>query len=1023
MIFIDCETYSATPIRNGTYAYTSTCEVMLVTWATDDQPVQCWDVTADSAMPRQLRDDIEQADIIVAHNAMFDRRALLRVGLDCPITKWRCNMVKALAHGLPGSLDALSDLYNLGDKSKLKDGKALIRLFCCPAAFKTPENLKRMKEDKAITNKQYIERIAQAKAEWKGRATAITHPQEWSRFIAYAKGDIEATRALWHKLPSWNTGDDETALWHLDQVINDRGFCLDTELISAALVAVNAEQDRLKRRVTEVTDGQVISAAKVAVLCAYLAEHHGVYLKDMTKATIDTALKQAAGVDETVYELLNLRRQTATTSTSKYKALAKGAVGGRLSGTIQFDGAARTRRAAGRTFQPQNLPSRGLLDPRLVAVGIDALKDGTADLIFDDMMKLTSSTIRGCIVPTAGNKLVVSDLSNIEGRVLVWCANEEWKLQAFRDYDAGIGADLYVLAYAKTFGVEPEAVGKPQRQIGKVLELACIAEGQLVLTDHGLIPIEEVKLCHRVWDGVEWVTHGGVVYRGEKEVITHDGLTATREHIVFTTGGEMQFGDAARSGACLVESGAGGAAVRVGDDPVRRTQVRRRLAATSSTVPVRRVRGCVVDKSGQPNYRKIQRVPAVLATSARAEETRPCTNGGQVEMHQPEGQGLPELRRAGNSVLIRQHTGGGRVGAADTRCTAKRRHTRPDRQQRALRAGEPTFDIHTGAATKQAGEPCSARWVRSGADKARGACVPCGAPRSTVCRRDAETDAGEVQRGRDSTSVEYSELQTKRRVWDILNAGPRNRFTVSDKLVHNCGYAGGVGAFVTFAEAFDIDLDAMADNAIDNIPDDVLEEAESFYHWMIGKGNSTFGMRDKTYIVCDSFKRMWRAAHPNVVALWKGIENGCLSAIGDPGKTKLFGRFKFRRIGHWLRVLLPSGRSLCYPHAQATDGKLSYMGTNQYTRKWERLHTHGGKLVENICQSVARDVLYDAMPVAEKRGYQIVLHVHDELVTEVPDDSRYSVDELSAVLSAGSGWTAGMPLAAAGFEGYRYGKD
>ena len=131
-----------------------------------------------------------------------------------------------------------------------------------------------------------------------------------------------------------------------------------------------------------------------------------------------------------------------------------------------------------------------------------------------------------------------------------------------------------------------------------------------------------------------------------------------------------------------------------------------------------------------------------------------------------------------------------------------------------------------------------------------------------------------------------------------------------------------------------------------------------------------------------------------------------------------------RRDGSWLRVVLPSGRALCYPAARIDDkGRISYMGAHQYTRKWTRLHTYGGKLVENITQASARDVMAHGMLLADPAGYEILLTVHDELITETPDTDDYSVDGLAGCMADVPGWAPGLPLAAAGFEAARYRKE
>ena len=180
------------------------------------------------------------------------------------------------------------------------------------------------------------------------------------------------------------------------------------------------------------------------------------------------------------------------------------------------------------------------------------------------------------------------------------------------------------------------------------------------------------------------------------------------------------------------------------------------------------------------------------------------------------------------------------------------------------------------------------------------------------------------------------------------------------------GFQGSVGAFLTFSLAFNIDLEAMAEKAYDNIPKQTLEDAASFLEWQIGQGRSQFGLSDRAFIVCDSFKRLWREAHPRISSYWKELEETMRSAIQNPGNTLTCRRHKIRRDGAWLRVMLPSGRYLCYPSPRVEDdGGITYMGVNQYTRKWERIRTYGGKACENLTQGCARDVLGHSMPRIE----------------------------------------------------------
>ena len=201
-----------------------------------------------------------------------------------------------------------------------------------------------------------------------------------------------------------------------------------------------------------------------------------------------------------------------------------------------------------------------------------------------------------------------------------------------------------------------------------------------------------------------------------------------------------------------------------------------------------------------------------------------------------------------------------------------------------------------------------------------------------------------------------------------------------------CGYQGGLGAFNTMSSAYGLQFS-----------DDRVRE----------------------------IVRAWRQAHTQTVSLWYEAEEMAILATGAPGRTYYTnaGRIGFRRDKGWLRMLLPSGRSLCYPSPKVEDGKLSYMGIDQYTRKWDRLPTYGGKLIENACQAVARDVLARGMLAAEAAGYEIVLSVHDEIIAETPDTDEYTVDQLAAIMATPPAWAEGLPLAAAGFEASRYRKD
>lgn len=498
-LWFDCETFSECDLKaHGTHRYaehSSTC-ITVAQWAIDDREPVVVDCTApgwyeDIAPLRELM--LSPTVTIVAHNSMFDRTLVRHVwGLDIPVERWRDTMIKGMAHGLPGSLDKIGQIVGLdADQAKDKRGRDLIMLFCKPR----PKN--------SILR----------------RATRETHPEQWAEFLEYSRQDIVAMRAIDQRLPSWNyrSGHQELAIWHLDQRINDRGVAVDVGLAHAAIEAVAREQKRLKHEITEITDGLVQNVSKRDQMLAFICAEYGIDLPDMKADTLKRRLEDP-DLPEGVKILIAMRLEGTKTSTAKYKALIKATSDdGRLRNTLQFAGAQRTARWAGRIFQPQNMPrpnialvaehfgvsfkqAEDMLEPYLEE-GIAALKADCADMMFNNVIGLTANAIRGCIVAPPGKKLAIADLSNIEGRGLAYLAGERWKLKAFADFDKGVGEDLYKVAYGRSFNIDPkDAVGQ-KRQIGKVMELGLGYEGGVAafLTFAAVYNMDLDDLAKAVW--------------------------------------------------------------------------------------------------------------------------------------------------------------------------------------------------------------------------------------------------------------------------------------------------------------------------------------------------------------------------------------------------------------------------------------------------------------------------------------------------------------------------------------------
>jgi hypothetical protein len=278
-------------------------------------------------------------------------------------------------------------------------------------------------------------------------------------------------------------------------------------------------------------------------------------------------------------------------------------------------------------------------------------------------------------------------------------------------------------------------------------------------------------------------------------------------------------------------------------------------------------------------------------------------------------------------------------------------------------------------------------------------------------------------------------------VYDLLNAGPRHRYTILTArgclLVHNSGYRGGVSGYQTFARAYGVRLADHWGTIQERIDGKYIDKAEdSASQPWAQEQIKELGISPLEWIASETCKLAWRARHPATVRLWSDLQAAAITAIKNPGTQHRVGRLVVGMVKvkgfDWLLIKLASGRYLTYFKPQVHQGDfgetISYMSMaseveGNTSRAWIRTYTHGGKLTGNVCQASARDLLLDSMPRVEAAGYRIVLSVHDELVTEAPDTSDYSSDDLSRILATNPPWADGLPLAAAGFESKRYKKE
>lgn len=858
----DAETHSPLDLKKvGAYRYfeCADTDAWCLSWAINDEPIELW--KKGEPPPARLNQAIEDGARFVAHNSFFERMLFKlvlgpRYGFVVPkLEQCYCTAAAAAAMALPRDLAGVA--YALGlDEQKDMNGRRVMLQLARP-------------------------RIVNPNGTFLWWDSHVDGPAKLEVLYDYCVRDTSVERQVdKHVRP---LSEFERRVWLLDQQINERGVPVDVAAVQHARWVLYHHAERLGERLRTLTGGHAQTANQVARIVEWL-NRQGIDVEKLDKAAVKNALEEVEDIEETcarlygeeehkvtrpIREVLHIRQELSKSSVKKLEAFTERCSQDRRArDNLMFFGAS-TGRWGGRGIQLHNMPrkqTKKIPDPktgRLKAVELFSNSEiewafsllpqrdpvvieqtlGSPTIVMADMLK-------GFIKAPAGKKIVKGDYSNIEGRVAAWLADEHWKIEAFKAADRKEGPDIYLLTGSKIAGCHVSELTKesPERQWGKVGELACIAENELVLTDVGLVPIQDVTRAMRVWDGVEFVLHDGVVFRGTKEVITHDGLTATRDHLVWTTacGRPSPFEEAAKDGAALLKSGAGRQALGV--------------------------------------------------------------------------------------------------------------------QSRARQAQE--LDGHSEA------------------------------PRFA-------------------------------RVYDVVNAGPRHRFTVSNALVHNCQFGGSVGALQTMAAVYDVQFtNAFAKEVVD----------------------------------------AWRDAHPAICAFWYRLEDAILHVVRNGGKATI-GKVAFAFHKGFLWARKPNGELLCYvdPRIRVTrrvlndktgtarseiadkDGifrgspyveddpdcewriqvpeheAVTVMSVNSQTRKWERVGLYGGLIFENFVQAIARDCMVNGMFNLEDAGYPIILTVHDEIISEV--DSEFgSAKQFEALMVEPADWMAGLPIRAEADECIRYRK-
>lgn len=448
---IDIETYSGTPITLGAYAYADDpdFEVLLFAYSWNRGAVEVVDLAQGEEIPADVEAALLDGAIVkTAYNANFERTCLARhFGQTMPPHQWRCTMVDATRLGLPAGLAGAAAALKLDDQ-KDKAGTALIKYFCVPS------------------------KPTQVNGE---RTRNLPHhePERWAQFIEYCRKDVEVEVGIREKIePLLHVPEWEQDLWALDQQINDRGILVDQQLVSAAVELTDAYELGLKNESCWLTGLENPNSTKQ--LGEWL-ELKGYPLPNLRAATVEEALQQKQMPHDVRTVLLN-RIELSKAAVTKYIKLRDAACqDDRLRGVLQFYGASRTGRWAGRIFQPQNLTKNKLKGIATVRDLIREEQFGMAELLYNEgANNLLSQLVRTALVASAGHTLYVSDFSAIEARVIAWLAGEQWRLDVF----AGSGK-IYEASASAMFGIPIEKITKdsPVRSRGKVAELALGYQG------------------------------------------------------------------------------------------------------------------------------------------------------------------------------------------------------------------------------------------------------------------------------------------------------------------------------------------------------------------------------------------------------------------------------------------------------------------------------------------------------------------------------------------------------------------
>lgn len=450
---VDIETYSDVSLSDcGVYKYVESpaFKILLFAYAFDDEPVEVIDLANGEQLPERVAAALTTHRITkTAFNAQFERVCINKYfGIES--VNWDCTQVLAARLGFTGNLATVGIAVGIDqDKQKLFTGKNLIRLFCIDRKVNDGPLFK-----SGITKKVY---------------TREDKPEEWEQFKLYCAQDVEAERSIRTKLEKFLViPEAEKKLYQLDQKINDTGILIDTDMVQNAIAIDKEQADILTAEFQAITGLE--NPNSLVDIKSYIKSRTGKTVSSITKKNHDELLERFKDYPDIV-RILEIRQRLSKTSIAKYqKMLDVACQDNRARGILQFYGAARTGRWAGRKIQPQNLPQNHIDD---LDTAREAIKTGDLELmemLYDNPSDILSQCIRTAIIPAPGKKFIVADFSAIEARIIAWLAGEKWRIEVFSTH-----GKIYEASASQMFKVPIEQItkGSPLRQKGKVAELAC----------------------------------------------------------------------------------------------------------------------------------------------------------------------------------------------------------------------------------------------------------------------------------------------------------------------------------------------------------------------------------------------------------------------------------------------------------------------------------------------------------------------------------------------------------------------